>query len=100
MAAPVLKVKGSGDRNCELAVAGELRELWELIKAHGWVLVEAVADAELIGGGEVGDREDAFRVTAGDLNEVGQAPPIGAVSRTRSTGPSLMALTRSTMPSP
>jgi hypothetical protein len=34
--------------------------------------VETVADAEFGGGGEVSDREDAFRVSAGDLDKVGQ----------------------------
>jgi hypothetical protein len=62
------KVPAIGTVN--LPSAGELREFGEYVEAiEGLdvIFVEAVADAEFGGGGEVGDREDAFRIAAGDL---------------------------------
>jgi drug/metabolite transporter, DME family len=70
---PVFEGERPGNRHGELALGGELRELGERIDTLGPVLMKGVANAELFGGGEVGDREYPFRVAPGDLNEIGQS---------------------------
>jgi hypothetical protein len=56
----------------EVGDGRELREFGEHVEALGVIFVEAVADTEF-GGGEAGDREDAFLVAAD--------APVGRTSR-------------------
>jgi len=70
--APVLKRECPRDRHLESTFCGEPRELPKNVVAQGGIFSGAVADPELCGCSEVGDREDAARVAARDPDEVGQ----------------------------
>ena len=69
---PVFESEGPSDRDGKLAVCGALGELAEHVIAQRGVLADAAANAERGGGGEVADGEDAARIAADNLDEVGQ----------------------------
>jgi hypothetical protein len=73
--APVFEGEGRGDRHRQLAVGGQLPELGEhgrAVDGHLVLFVEAVADAEVGGGVEVGDGENPLGIAARDPDQVGQ----------------------------